>query len=462
MKIENCDIIVAGSGFAGLAAAIEAAEAGVSVIVLEKMKAAGGNSIISDGGMAVAGSELQKKHGIEDSPELFYKDMMEAGLGLNHPELVKKLTALSNNAYRWLVDEIHVQFMDRVDLFGGHSVSRSHGAVDVTGASIINPMISKLESLGVSIRYGQNLKQLILKEGRVSGAIISEGYSYKRGTGTAEYKLVASKGVILAGGGYGADVPFRSSQDPRLNESIGTTNKPFATADLIKEAMRIGAAPIQLSHIQLGPWTSPDESGIGDGPLFSDYTGFIYGIIIDPETGERFINEQADRKVISDALLAKGKPCLCISDSAAVKHTGWDISKALNKGVVKTFGTLGELCSEYKVPKEKLQETILGFNQTVIGNNKDKFGRMLARDAMHLGTAPYYVMRIWPKVHFTMGGLHIDADTRVLDLNQNPIPGLYAAGEISGGIHGASRLGSCAVTSCIVFGRTAGQQAVSS
>jgi flavocytochrome c len=461
MEKQNCDIIVAGSGFAGLAAAIEAAEAGASVVILEKMKAAGGNSIISDGGMAVAGSLLQMKHGVEDSPELFYQDMLKAGLRLNHPELVKKVTSQSEEAYRWLTDEIHIQFMDRVDLFGGHSVSRSHGAVGVTGASIIKPMIKKLESLGISIRFGQNLKHLIVKNGWVSGALISEGYSHKTGQGASEYELIAEKGVILAGGGYGADILFRSSQDPRLDESIGTTNKPFATADLIKEAMRIGAAPVQLSHIQLGPWASPDEMGFGDGPLFSDYTGFIYGIIIDPETGERFINEQADRKVISDALLAKGKPCLCISDAAAVNHTGWDISKALKKGVVKTFETIGELSEEYGVPEEKLRETIDSYNQIVAGNRQDEFKRTLARDAMVMGTPPYYLMRIFPKVHFTMGGLHIDSDARVLDLDRNPIPGLYAAGEIAGGLHGASRLGSCAVTSCIVFGRTAGKQAAS-
>ncbi|MDC7219458.1 MAG: flavocytochrome c [Spirochaetales bacterium] len=460
MNSNNCDIIIAGSGFAGLSAAIEAAEGGASVVVLEKMKAAGGNSVISDGGMAVAGSELQKKHGVEDSPELFYQDMMTAGLGLNHPALVKKLTDQSAEAYRWLVEDIKVDFMDRVDLFGGHSVPRSHGAVKVTGASIINPMKKKLESLGVSIRYGHNLKRLILKDGRVTGAVVSQDYSYKTGEGSSEYELQASQGVILAGGGYGADVPFRSAQDPRLDESIGTTNKPFAKADLIKEALRIGAAPVQLSHIQLGPWASPDESGFGDGPLFADYTGFIYGIIVDPESGERFINEQADRKVVSDAILGKGKPCLCISDSAAVNYTGWDIGKALRKGVVKTFHTLEALCAEYGVPQDPLQASIDDFNQLVQGKKKDGYGRILPRDAMNLGTAPYYAMRLWPKVHFTMGGLHIDKEARVLDLNGQVIPGLFAAGEITGGVHGASRLGSCAVTSCVVFGRTAGKQAL--
>ena len=140
---KSYDIIVVGTGFAGLAAAIEAATAGASVLVLEKMKAAGGNSIISDGGMAVAESPLQKRHGIEDSADLFYRDMMKAGLGLNHPELVRTLTDHAGEAYLWLTEDLGAEFMDRVDLFGGHTVARSHGAAGVTGAAIIKPHVKK-------------------------------------------------------------------------------------------------------------------------------------------------------------------------------------------------------------------------------------------------------------------------------------------------------------------------------
>ena len=458
--MDNCyDVIVIGTGFAGLSAAIEAKTAGASVLILEKMKAAGGNSIISDGGMAVAGSPLQSKFGIEDSPELFYKDMMEAGLGMNHKNLVRTLTDNAVEAYRWLTENLGTRFMDRVDLFGGHSASRSHGAVKVTGASIIKPMLSKLNELKVPIRYGHIVKELIKENGRITGVRGISEYNAKTGKGMNTFRIEARKGVILAGGGYGADTAFRMIQDPRLNEQIDTTNKPFATAELLIEAMDKGAAALQLSHIQLGPWASPDEKGCGDGPLFADYTGFIYGIIVNPETGERFINEQSDRKILSDAILATGKPCICISDEAAVKHTGWDIGKALKKGVVKTFSTVGALASHYNVPADPLIRTIENFNGNLNEGKEDRLGRKLPSDALPLQKTPYYAMRVWPKVHYTMGGLHIDSSAQVLDYNSKAIPGLFAAGEITGGVHGACRLGSAAITSCVVFGRIAGQNA---
>ena len=392
------------------------------------MKAAGGNSIISDGGMAAAGSPLQKKLGVEDSPELFYQDMIKAGLGLNHPELVRTLTEKSVDAYIWLTEELGVEFMDRVDLFGGHSAARSHGAVKVTGASIINPMLKKLKELDVEIKYGHKMDELITENGKIAGVHVSSGIIIKRMPGKEAYRLTARRGVVLAGGGFGADIAFRRVQDPRLDERIDTTNKPFTTAGLLIEALNKGAAPVQLSQIQLGPWASPDEKGFGDGPLFTDYTGFIYGIIVNPATGMRFINEQADRKILSDAILAEGNPCLCISDDAAVKHTGWDISKALNKGVVKTFSSLEALSKYYSVPPESLYETVVDFNSN-IGREEDRFGRQMPKDAMPLKHPPFYAMRVWPKVHYTMGGVQIDSSARVINLHHNPIPGLYAAGE---------------------------------
>ena len=456
------DVIVAGTGFAGLAAAIAAKGKGASVVILEKMKAAGGNSIISDGGMAVAGSALQEKHGIEDSPETFYNDMLKAGMGLNYPELVKIVTAKSVDAYRWLTEELGVEFLDRVDLFGGHSVARSHGAVKITGASIIRPMLKKVTELEIPVQYSHDLTTLVIRDGRVSGAVVSTDYDYKARKGSGLETVEANKGIILAGGGFGADIAFRKVQDPRLDGSIDTTNKPYATADLLTEALRCGAAPVQLSQIQLGPWASPDEKGFGDGPLFADYTGFIYGIIVNPASGMRIVNEQADRKVVSDAILSSGAPCICISDHAAVSHTGWDIGKALKKGVVKKFDTLEALAHSYAIPFPQLSSTVAEFNSRSVDTGSDRFGRILPDDAMPIGSVPFYAMRVWPKVHYTMGGLQIDTDARVVSLAHKPIPGLYAAGEITGGIHGASRLGSCAITNCIVFGRIAGRNAAGS
>lgn len=453
------DVIVIGSGFAGLAAAIEAKKAGASVIVLEKMRAAGGNSIISDGGMAVAGSELQRRHGIEDSPELFYQDMMRAGMGLNHPQLVKLVTSKAADAYEWLTGELGVEFMDRVDLFGGYSVARSHGAVRITGSSIIKPMLKELGRLEIPIYYGYHVTELLMDDRRVTGVRFETDYSFKTGRGVDSGVLEARRAVVLAGGGFGADVAFRKAHDPRLDSQIDTTNKACATSELLVEAMRKGASAIQLSHIQLGPWASPDEKGFGAGPLFSDYIGLIYGILVNPSTGERFVNEHSDRKVLSDAILATGAPCICISDEAAVAAAGWDISRALNRQVVRTFGDLESLAEAYQIPLSCLKDTIERYNRSVSEGDDTLFGRSVLSDSQRIATPPYYAMRLWPKVHYTMGGLQIDSSARVIGLDQKPIEGLFAAGEMTGGIHGACRLGSCAVTNCIVFGRIAGEEA---
>ena len=473
------DVVVVGAGFAGLAAAIEARKAGATVLVIEKMKAPGGNSIISDGGMAAAGTGLQRMHGIEDTPELFYQDMLKAGQGLNHPELVRTLVEQASEAYQWTVDYLGVEYLDRVDLFGGHSVPRSHAAASITGASILKPMLSKLDSLGIPLMKATCLTGILQEGGRVRAIEVREAWEYgKPGSGIPR-QLSISKALVLAAGGYGADIAFRSVQDPRLGPALDTTNKPSTTAEVLSMALKLGAAPVQLSHIQLGAWTSPDEKGFGDGPLFADYIGLVYGILVDPSTGCRFVNECSDRKVLSDALLNIKKPGICISDEAAVHRSGLDLVKAIRKGVVLTFSSLENLASHYGLPVTSLLDTVRAFNGelsieelSIEESSVDKlssgepsevstrlFNRVLPGNARQIATPPYYAMRLWPKVHYTMGGLQIDTRARVIDLEHRPIPGLYAAGEITGGVHGASRLGSCAITDCLVFGRIAGRQA---
>jgi flavocytochrome c len=347
-----------------------------------------------------------------------------------------------------------------VDHFGGHSVHRCYTAQGKTGATIINRQIEKLRDLGVSVRFGVFLETFIRRpEGRVCGVRVRENYDYKNPEAGTEKVIDAGKAVILATGGFGSDVAFRAAQDPRLGGEIDTTNKRFATAEALKEALRLGAAPVHLSHIQLGPWASPDEKGFGDGPVFADYIVFLYGLVVDPATGKRIINELGDRKTLSDALLAVGHPCIGISDSRAVVSQGWDISRGLAKGVIRKFQRLEDLASGYDIPLKELEATIEKFNGFVRDKLDREFGKPILDDAFPLDQPPYYGVRLWPKVHFTMGGVRIDIQARVLDLDGLPIGGLFAAGEVTGGVHGACRLGSCAITECLVFGRIAGRGA---
>ena len=455
---EERDVIVIGSGFAGLSAAIEACNCGASVLILEKMKAPGGNSLISDGGIAAAGTDEQAKMGILDSPELMYRDMMRAGLGINHPDLVKVLAASSREAYEWSRDYLKVEYLDRIDIFGGHSVPRCFTAKNISGATIIRKMMEKIKKLDIEIRYKNHFTGFLRnKRGRITGVSVRENHNYRRkDTGPLKH-IKAGKAVILAAGGFGSDTGFRSLQDPRLTGEIGTTNQPFSTAEALKEGLRIGASPVQLSHIQLGPWASPDETGYGDGPSFSEYIVFQKGIIINPATGKRIVNELSDRKTVSDAILYTENPCIGIADSKAVSDSGWNIDRCIKKGVVRIFDSLRELASFYIIKEEELTDSVRRFNTFINNRNDTEFRKPISPSASEIGKPPFYAIRLWPKVHHTMGGLGINTNSQVLDLDGSPIEGLYAAGEVTGGIHGASRLGSCAIAECIVFGRIAGK-----
>jgi len=456
------DMLVIGTGFAGLSSAIEASESNINIMIIEKMKSYGGNSIISDGGIAAPNTDLQKKHDIEDSEEKMYNDMLSAGLGLNQPELLRTVVDNAKEAFIWLRQNLQVPFMDRVDIFGGHQVARCYTPEGITGATILKKMMYQLQLKGISINYSTSFSSFITDcDGNVIGANILEDYNYKTGTGNAK-TIHFKKGVVMASGGYGADVNFRQIQDPRLNSTIQTTNKPFATAECLKAAFNIGAASVQLSQIQLGAWASPDEKGFGDGPLFADYILFQYGIIIDPKTGKRFVNELGDRKQTADAILNIGHPCIGIADHKAVKYSGWDISKSIEKSVVRTFENIESLADAYEIDINVLSKSIVSYNQSIENGEDKAFGKKIVQDASPISTPPFYGMRLWPKVHFTMGGLSINEKAEVLNYNGQVIHGLYAAGEVVGGVHGASRLGSCAITECVVFGRIAGGQIAAS
>lgn len=457
---ERFDVIVIGSGFAGLAAAIEAKRAGASVCVIEKMKAVGGNSIISDGGIAVPASQAQVEQHIQDSKELFYQDMMRAGLYCNQPALVRALADGANDAFEWSKSYLGVPYLEKIEIFGGHSVARCFTAKGITGGTIIKQMLLKIRELGIPILYQHKFLSFLNDQGgTIIGVQALKNYVYTNSSAGEEIRVFAERGIVLATGGFGADVAFRQALDPRLDETIDTTNKPFTTAEALQEALRIGAQPVDLSKVQLGPWASPDERGYGVGPYFSEYVVFQYGVVVDPETGKRFCNELADRKTLADAMLSIGHPCVGIADQACVEQSGWSIEKCLKKGVVKSFDSIDSLAEEYNIPNESLKQTIEAYNQSVQTGADLLFDKPILKNAPEIQTPPYFAMRLWPKVHFTMGGIGISERAEVLDRDGNPIPHLFAAGEVTGGVHGASRLGSCSITDCLVFGRIAGKNA---
>ena len=464
---EETDVVIVGSGFAGLCAAYEAHKAGASVVILEKMATPGGNSIINGGIMGVPGTEIQKRKGIKDSPELMFEDMMKAGLYINHADKVRTLCNEAYGAYRMLVDEIGVKFSDTILKHeGGHSVPRSLYLINGSGSEIVGKLLAKLAGLGIKPRTRTFMERLWIDgSGRAAGVTVREGYRFgKDASGLRAKTIRARKGIVLAYGGFSNDVAYRSIFDPRLGASIQSTNQPGATGEAWREAAMAGAQMIQEDWIQCLPYTSPDEKGFGIGWAWAGHTQ-AYGFWIDSATGKRFVNKLADRKIRCDAIfahLAMGHDCLSVGDAKAAElfekiRPGF-MARQKAAGVLWEYPTTDELCRARKIPKEEFLRTVAEVNESV-KTKKDPLGRRVNEDLKPCGDGPWFVTRLSPKVHHCMGGILTTSKAEVLDCRGKPIPGLYAAGEATGGVHGAVRLGSCATTDCVVNGRIAGREA---
>jgi len=410
---------------------------------------------------ALAGSPLQRKLGIDDSPDKMLQDMLAAGLFLNHVELAKRVAEKCSEAVQWTIDYLGVEYRDALVQFGGHSVPRSYQTTNGSGAGIVNAELKKLEELGVSVETKRKFARLLQDEsGRVKGVEILDNYKFPSESSGQSKFIKAKKAVVLAAGGFGRDLELRMIQDPRLNEEVDCTNQPGATGEALLEALRVGAMPVQLCWIQLGPWAGPDEEGFGVVPQFSVPAACPWGIIVDPETGKRFVNELTDRKRKADAILETGHPAVNLCDSlGAEKVPPGFLERGLEKKSIRKFDTIDDLAGFYEIPAGALKETIARYNSFVKKGVDSDFGKPIPGDAQPLTHPPFYAARLWPKVHHCMGGVRINTSAQVIGLNGEAIPGLYAAGEVTGGIHGACRLGSVATADCIVFGRIAGQNA---
>lgn len=454
------DVLVIGTGFAGLAAAIEAKAAGANALVIDKMPVFGGNSSINGGDFAAAGTSMQKALGIEDSAELMLKDMLKAGSYLNHVPLAKTVADQSVETLEWCKSYVGAKF-ERVNFHGGHSVKRSHQCAGESGAGLIQPMLAKCKELGVPVENRTKLVRLVAdKDGRVIGAEIKKGYRFPdEKTGTTAF-IKARKAVVLASGGFSQDVALRQMHDPRLDDRFTSTNHPGATGEAIASANKIGAMDIQMDWIQLGPWTSPDEKGFGFIPQFVERV-VGYGLMVDPATGKRFFKETGNRKERADAIILLGHPAVILADEPTTKKLvpPGQFKGASDNGSLKKFDTLEDLAKAYNMPVDAFLEQVKRWNSFVEKKNDPDLGCMIFKDANPQVSGPFYAARLWPRVHHTMGGLAINTNAQVISFDLKPIAGLYAAGEAAGGVHGAVRLGSVAMTDCVVFGRIAGRNA---
>lgn len=463
---QTCSLLIIGTGFAGLAAALESHYIGMKdVLVIDKMPIPGGNSAVNGGGVAAAGTDMQEKAGIKDNPDLLYNDILKAGGGLAHPALARRIADESVANYKWLRDEVGVKFK-AVYFHGGHSVPRSHQVVENSGSGYIIPMLKKCQEFGIKVQLKTKVVELITNDkGCVVGVKARRDYKFgDENSGTVDY-IRATNGVLIASGGFSRNIKMRESHDPRLDKRFGSTNQPGATGEMIQMAQRIGANTIHMDWIQLGPWTSPDEDGFGNAPLFVE-ASVGYGPMVDIKTGKRFVQETGNRKVRADAIVAMGHPALIYNSEANVKKkvlgvnmTQEQFDKALKDGVIRKFNTIKEIADYYKIPAKALEEENELFNKYIREKKDPQFNCMFFPDSQENNKGPFYACRLWPRVHHTMGGLEINDKAEVLNVAGEPIKGLYAAGEVTGGVHGMVRLGTVAVADCMIFGRTAARTA---
>lgn len=448
-------VVVLGAGGAGLCAAIEAKTNGAeNVVLVEKMPYAGGNTLLSYAELACAGNWLQKEKGIEDSNELFAKEMWEGGGKLARKEMVDTVVYNALDAAVWLRDTIGVKYQDYLVHEGGHSVPRAVEPIEL-GPGMIEPLLAKAKELGIEILYNTKAEEFVVNDGRVVGVKVSSGGK----TAT----LTADKGIVLATGGFGANVEMREKYNKRwetLGESVQTTNSPAIVGDGIIMAEKIGAQLEGMEHIQLYPFNNP-ATGVFYGIEAPSWSG--EGIIYVNKDGNRFVNELGMRDVRAEGILAQKGPVYAIynqevADRMKLEEKFADeYAKSLEDGVFYKADTLVEIADHFGINSDNLVKTMDNYNKYMTEGLDPEFGRTTSMVAMNGG--PWFILEGVVSVHHTMGGVMIDTEAHVIDTDGNIIKGLYAAGEVTGSVHGNNRVGTCAISDITVFGRIAGTNA---
>lgn len=487
--VKDADIVIVGAGGAGMTAAIAAADAGKSVVIIESQALVGGNSVRATGGLNAAETDEQDSNefgeaaGVEkmlesakayadneaitelaatvaqqwadyqanpegyfDSVELMELDTLVGGKGVNDPALVEVLCENSADAIDWL-ESIGAP-MPSVGSFGGASVKRIHRPVNAEGktVSVGSYMIPILEenctSRGVEFIFNTTADTLLTDE---SGAVV--GVSGVGANG--ETVTVNAGAVILATGGFGANLEMVAEYNPEL-EGFMTTNAPGAQGQGIAMAEAVGAATVDMDQIQIHPTVEANTSALITEGLRGD------GAILVNAEGKRFVDEVGTRDVVSAAEIAQtGSYSWLIVDQEMLDASAV-IQGYVTKGYTFTGATIEELAEQIGVPADALAETMTTWNSYVEAKNDPDFGRTSFATTLE---GPYYAVKVSAGIHHTMGGLAINTETAVLNTNGEVIPGLYAAGEVTGGVHGANRLGGNAVADFTVFGRIAGTNA---
>lgn len=443
-KKESADIVIIGAGGAGLSAAVQAKQDGAeNVVVLEKMPMVGGNTNRATGGLNAAETEQQKSKEIEDSIEVMIKDTMKGGYEKNNPELVNKLANEAKDAVKWLVD--NGADLSDVGRMAGATNYRTHRPTGgaAVGAHLVDTLKVAAEKENVDLRLWNEANEIVLdKDGKVAGvkATNKEGKEY----------TIDAKAVIIAAGGFSAnqELVVKNKEDLK---GFATTNHAGATGDGIVLAEGVGADLVDMKEIQTHPTVVPEKAVMVTEAVRGN------GAILINKDGKRFTNELLTRDVVSKAILEQKDKVAYLFFDEGLRKSLKATEEYFNMGLVTEADSVEELADKLGVDKATMVETVSKYNAAVAAKSDAEFNRDdLPRQ---LNEGKVYAIPVTPAVHHTMGGIKINTNAEVIGTNGNVIEGLYAAGEVTGGVHGGNRLGGNALADIVVFGRTAGKEA---
>jgi len=441
--LQRYDAVIIGGGGAGLAAAIEAHDKGAKVLIVEKMPVIGGNTVKASAGMNAAETIFQKEKGIKDSKALFYQETMKGGHNKNNPSLLWYFVEHAPEAINWLA--AHDIILSDLTTTGGMSVDRTHRPADrsAVGGYLISGLLRNVNQRGIDIMTGMRVSEILRESGRVAGVRLADAEGGEQ--------IILTRGVVVATGGFSANARMVTMYRPELAGFV-TTNHPGATGDGIRLLQQLGADVVDMKEIQIHPTVEQKTAYLISESLRGG------GAVLVSQAGRRFCNELDTRDKVSAAIIALPEHYAYIIFDAQIRDENKATEQYISAGLAVAADSVSELAAKIGMNAGTLAQSLEIYNAAVEKGEDSAFHRS-AGMRHPINRVPFYAIRIAPGVHHTMGGVRIDENTAVLDIQGNVIEGVWAAGEVAGGVHGGNRIGGNAVADIIIFGLTAGAQA---
>lgn len=437
---DSYDVIIVGAGGAGMTAAIEAKDKGLNPVIFEKMPVAGGNTSKSSSGMNASETKFQKEEGIEDSNDAFYDETLKGGHDTNDKELLRFFVVHSADAIDWL--DSNGITLDNLTITGGMSEKRTHRPTDgsAIGGYLVDGLLRNVHEREIPLFVNSDVTEINEKDGVVDGVTVTvQG---------EEPQSISSKSVIITTGGFGASKELIDKYRPDLAGYV-TTNQEGSTGDGITMIEKVGGQTVDMDQIQIHPTVQQDK-----GVLIGEVVRGEGAILVN-EDGTRFVNELDTRDKVSAAINEQPNKDAYLVFDQGVRDRAKAVDFYDQQGYVETGKTVEELAEKINVPADALEATLENWNKAVSAKDDSDFGRTTGIDN-DLSAPDYYAIKIAPGIHYTMGGVKVNTNTEVLNKDNQPIKGLYAAGEVVGGLHGENRIGGNSVAEIIIFGRQAG------